>query len=252
MGKLLASYGAVALPASNKMDKLKPDSTGYYKMVLGAFDVFNNKGEFYPLVPTVKALFQPGGMVRRRLDNRLFGGELGHPDMTGFKDRKSALNRVSYIDPTRKCVHIKQIDLVEHKDENGKNIVLSVGMIKPSGPYGASHKEQLDNPEENVAYSVRSFTKAARGPGGTKSKIIIDIPAYDNVTEGGISHATQYMVTSLEHFEEINFNEKDIEDALDLSTVPGFEHDITSLRMVKTFMGWQKIEIFNTGVLNWK
>lgn len=248
---MIARYAAVALPGANKAQKLKPDATGYYRTILGAFDTCNHNGVMYPLVPSVKQLFEEGGIVRRRLDAGLCRSEFGHPKIQKLP-LQEALERLAIIEPTLVCAHIKSAVLVSSKDEYGKPIILTVGMVKESGPYGDTMKQQLDNPEENVAFSIRSFT-TTQVSGGRQSRIVKDIATWDYVTEPGIKNATQFESASLESIvDDIVFNHEDLNGAIHTSHSIGLESDLSSLRMVRDSLGWAKVQSVNLGVLGWK
>lgn len=248
---MIARYAAVALPCANKAQNLKPDNTGYYRTILGAFDTCNHNGVAYPLLPSVRQLFEKGGIVRRRLDAGLCRSEFGHPKIQKMP-LQDALERLAFIEPTLVCAHIKSVELVNGKDEYGKPIVLTVGMVKESGPYGESMKNQFDNPEENVAFSIRSFT-TTQVSGGRQARIVKDIATWDYVTEPGIKHATQFESAGLESIvEDIVFNPEDLNKAIQTHHSMGLESDISSLRMVRDSLGWVKVQALNLGVLDWK
>ena len=44
-----ATFSCTSLMGTNKAGVLKPDENGYYTVVLGALDVYNSAGDFYPL-----------------------------------------------------------------------------------------------------------------------------------------------------------------------------------------------------------
>jgi hypothetical protein len=77
-------YSVTSLPGQNNTANLAVDSTGYYRCILGGFNMCNNSGVYYPLLDSVKKLFEVGGIVRRRLDNGLCKGEYGHPQVEGL------------------------------------------------------------------------------------------------------------------------------------------------------------------------
>ncbi len=75
-----------------------------------------------------------------------------------------------------------------------------MGEVRPSGPYGQVLKDALDNPHENVYFSVRSLTvdDMMRGVKYTR-----DIVTWDFVNEGGIYNANKYYSPALESFSEV-------------------------------------------------
>ena len=246
-----AKYSAIAMPGVNQAGKLKPDNTGYYKYVLGAFNTDNYSGTSYPLLPSVEALFSEGGIVRRRLDSGLCKGEYGHPKIEGMS-LKTALRRLSVIDPLLVCHHIRSIQLVPHKDEYGKDIILSMGDLKPTGPYGPTLESQMNNLDENIAFSIRSFTND-RLIAGKLAKVVVDALTYDYVTEPGISSATKFKTASLEElFPDIIFSEDELENAIGVAAGPmSLESDISTLKMVRTALGWHKVQVINMRAIDW-
>ena len=246
----IARYACTSLPGLNSANKLKPDATGYYKCILGGFNMSNHSGVNYPLLPSVKALFGEGGIVRRRLDAGLCKGEYGHPKLDGMA-LNDILKRLAFIDPLLTSHHIKSIELQNQKDTNGKELVLAVGMVKPSGPYGQYLAEQLNNPEENVAFSIRSFTRDIVH-NGLAAKQVVDAMTYDFVTEPGISKATKFNTVSLEELHEtILFTDRDLTNAIATSSVAGLEATSDTLTMVKTALGWNQVRVTHLSALNW-
>jgi hypothetical protein len=247
-----AKYSAVAMPGINKAGKTKPDDTGYYRYVVGAFNTDNYSGTPYPLLPSVEALFSEGGIVRRRLDSGLCKGEYGHPKIEGMS-LEQALRRLAVVDPLLTSHHIRKIDLIPHKDEYKKDIILSMAELKPTGPYGPTLEAQLNNPDENVAFSIRSFTND-RLVAGRMSKVVVDALTYDYVTEPGIRNATKFQTASLEElFPSLMFSEDDLNKAIGIRPASvAFEDDISTLRMVRTSLGWQQVQVLKTRAIDWR
>lgn len=244
----IAQYSCVSLPGLNKVGLMKPDANGYYRTVVGGFNLSNHVGKMYLLTDSVKRMFEPGGIVRRRLDAGLLRGELGHPDIRAMP-LTQALQRLAQIDPARVSHHFKSLELVAKKDHKGRDVVLVYAMVKPSGPYGPSLLASLDNPEENVTFSVRSFSKNGvdRGRMGT---IVTDVLTYDYVTEPGISVASQFDMVSLEN---LSFTTNDLSKAISNQGLNGssVEGDsISTLTMIRDNLGWNKVEILNLSSLD--
>lgn len=259
----IVKYTANTLSGVNPVKELKFDTNGYYRCVLGGFNLSNHSGAYYPLLPEVKALFEKGGIVRRRLDAGLCRGEYGHPNVSGLP-LEQALQRLMKIEPTMVSHHIKSIELKDSKDEYGKPIILAIGEVKPTGPYGNYVKEQLDNPEENVAFSIRSIT-ADKMIGNQMNKVVLDALTYDYVTEPGIKHATKFNSLSMEElltnaniselFPGIIFTENDINKAIQTTSRIGLEEEHSTLVMVKErlgpSLGWHKVKVIGIRSLDW-
>lgn len=233
-------------------EKLEVDANGYYKCILGAFNLSNYHGQHYPLLPSVKALFEVGGVVRRRIDSGLCKGEYKHPDVSGLT-MEQAIRRIAVLDELLISHHIKSLELVESKDEFGNPIILVVGWVLPTGPYGPTLKDQLANREENVAFSVRCLFNLAN-VNGKPARVVTDIFTYDHVHEPGISTATKYASIGLEELgDDIYFTEIDLNAAIATSSSPVFamENSQETLLMVKTNLGWNKVATMTLRATNW-
>lgn len=192
-------YSSQALVGTNKTGTLKPDEDGYYTLVVGALDVFNSAGAFYPL-DTAKRLFDSSSNFMRRVKDGNCKGETGHPKRTPGMTQTDFLHRVMTIEETNVCCHFKSFELntTDVKDNNGRPVVAIIAEVKPAGPQGPALKEALENKHENVCFSIRSLTRDVRQPTGIVNKNISDIVCFDWVTEPGISVAKKYHSPALE------------------------------------------------------
>lgn len=246
----IATYSCTSVPGLNKVEKMRADASGYYRVVLGGFNIANQAGVYYPLTDSVKALYAKGGIIRRRLDSGMCKGEYDHPSLNGLT-HEQAIHRLSIIDPTLVSHHIKSIELVEKKDANGKDIILAYGMVKPSGPYGDALTASLNNDEENVAFSIRSFCKVSMWQGKV-AKVVTDAMTYDHVTEPGIKLANQFDTVSLESIiKDINFTEKDFDKAIQEYRHIGLESDASTISMIRDNQGWHKVQVQKISALDW-
>lgn len=251
MGKLIAAFSCQALKGKNKVGQLKKDDTGYAEIVLGGFNLSNNVGEYYALNDQVLALFNKGGAVRRMVDNGQWRGECTHPSMDGHKTLQSYLQRLRRVDSRFVSHHIKDVRLEEGKDEFGRKCVLVIGQVKGTGPYAAAVDNSLNNPEENIAFSLRSITNTDYSSNPTVKYVKV-LVTYDHVNEGGIANATKYNTPSLESIsEDVVFTDQDlIIPKQEIYTgdlgLEALEKDIS---MIRTELGWQKTEIITPGKL---
>ena len=245
----LAKYTSIYQPGINKSKDLKIDNTGYRRIIIGAFNVDNSTGIYYPLTDRVKKLFEPGGSVRRRLDNGLCRSEMGHPDISKMSI-EDALRRTTIIEETRVCAHIKSVELVPSKDANNSNVILVVGWIKPSGPYADTLEKQFLNPEENIAFSVRSFVKLTN-IGGKLYREITELFTWDYVSEMGIKTANRFDTLAALESHSFDFNNDELNKAIDNNSQLGLESDVTELVMVRDSLGWAKVQAINLNAFNW-
>lgn len=244
-----ATYTAVKQPTNEELQKIQPDSTGYWPVVLGGFNLANEHGEFYEFTNKVKSLFEDDSIMLRRLKKGLCCAEYGHPKLEGLND-KQKVARVAFIDGDRICNHIRKVTLESTVDEFKKPIVLVKGEIRPDGPFGNVVADQLNNPCRNVAYSGRYFNDF-KMVGGKLIRTVTDVVNYDWVVEGGVGIATQFQAISLEEFVEIykfKFTPSVLDGAikeLESHNSLAMEDNSTTLKMVRTSLGWEKVAINN-------
>jgi hypothetical protein len=237
---------------TDKKRKLKVDANGYYECTLGAFNIYNSSGEYYPALESVKEMFSPGGSLRRRLDNGTCRGELDHPSPAQCKNLMDFIKRVLTIQPDRVSHHIASVTLNETRDDKGNNIVLCTGRLKPSGPYASTLQASLENVEENVAFSIRSLTND-KTLNGRKEKHIQTIVTWDYVNEPGISLANKFQTPTLESLDsEVVILEDMLSDIAREKSPLGME-SARAAAMVLTDLGWHKVEVINPNLayLNW-
>lgn len=192
------TYACTALKGTNKQGVLTPDENGYYEMVLGALNFFNSGGAFYPLEPA-KGIFESSSSLMRRINDGALRGELGHPKKQPGMSMRDYIARILEIHEENVCCHIKEVRL-DHgsvKDSNGQAVVSIIGKVKPSGPKGQSLKESLENPDENVCFSIRSLTRDIM-VGGVVHKQLKTVVTWDYVNEPGISMAKKWHAPGLE------------------------------------------------------
>ncbi len=202
-----ATYACTALLGSNKAGILKPDADGYYPVVLGALDVFNSVGSFYPF-ETAKHLFQQSSSLMRRIANGACRAEYGHPKKEKGWSDMDFINRLLIIEEKNVCAHIKDvtIDYTSIKDKKtGRPVIAILGKVKPMGPYGDVLRASFENPNENVCFSIRSLTDDVK-INDINNKNIRIIVCWDYVNEPGISVANKYQAPSLESIgDEVTF-----------------------------------------------
>lgn len=238
-----AAYACTALVGTNKAGKLKPDAKGYYTLVLGALDVFNSNGAFYPL-QTAKHVFESSSSLMRRIENGNCRGECGHPKPLPGMTTRDFLQRVMTIEETNVCCHFRSVRLETQsvKDKSGRPVVAVIGEVKPSGPRGEFLKEALENEDENVCFSVRSLTNDHMSSTGVLQKNIKTIVTWDWVNEPGISVATKYSSPALESFNEVDFNEDQLRSVQEHQTGLGYSMESqggVDVGDVLNDLGWQ-------------
>ena len=200
-------FSTVKSPSDNRVPE--KDESGYSYVTLGALNVINSAGEFYTANEVKEMFTDTNSTLMRRLKSGALRGEVGHPQFQPGMTKTAFFNRNLRIDEQNVCVHIKELVLEETDESSGVsgqgNIVLVKGWIKPSGPKGDFLQKALDNPDENVAFSVRSFTKNSV-VNGVVIKKIVQLVTYDYVNEPGISHATKWKTLGVESMDSIEID----------------------------------------------
>lgn len=192
-----ALFGSTALIGLNKKGILKPDAEGYYELTVGAFNIHNNAGVYYPL-GVAKALFEESASLMRRVRAATLRGEYGHPRRENMNPAQFT-KRLNEIYEDRVCCHFGDIrlDQVNYKSKSGFPQIATIAKLKPSGPFGPSLQGHLDNPKEEVCFSVRAAAMQEI-IGGQENRCITDIVTWDYVNEGGIGIARKYFSMALE------------------------------------------------------
>lgn len=193
------TYGCTALVGKNKVGNLKKDAQGYYNdVVLGALQAYNSAGAFYEAEQS-KQLFEASAELQRRIKSGNCRGEVGHPRYQEGMSERAWFSRVNDIFEPNICVQMETVGLSYDtlRDKQGRPLVAVMGRIRPSGANERFLERQLDNPGENVCFSVRSFTRDVMER-GVLVKYLQKIVTWDNVNEPGISVANKYDSPSLE------------------------------------------------------
>lgn len=236
-----ARYACTSLMGTNKAGMLKPDTNGYRPMVVGALNMFNSAGEFYTH-DQAKALFDGSSQFQRRVQRGVLKGEYGHPKFEPGMRGDQFLHRVLTIDEDKICCHFREIWLESNavKDKDGKAVVAIMAWVKPSGPYGGYLKESLENPDENVCFSIRAFTDD-RYVGGVKQRTLKQIVTFDYVLEPGMAVAEKYKAPALESFQEDGYivGRGDVESIIQMGEKSPVAMESSSLATdLFKVMGW--------------
>jgi hypothetical protein len=157
--------------------------------------------------------------LMRRIKTGCLKGEYGHPKMLPGQSMEQFAHRVMTIDEKQTCVHFSEIwlDFNNIKDEGGRPIVAIMAKLTPSGPYAAALEKSLNNPKEDVCFSIRAFTEDNYSR-GVKQRNLREIIVWDFVQEPGISNARKYRSPSLESYSEKEFTKADLVNAISTKT----------------------------------
>lgn len=192
---------------------IKKDDKGYYLITLGAFNAFNRSGAFY-LMDGVRDLIEnKSSSFNRRIRDGYLKGEAGHPVYESGMSSGEFIERNLRIEHARISHHIRDVFFKETQTPSGMsgkgNIVLAQAWIRPDGPFGDALKKSLDDPETNVAFSIRCFTQDTV-VGGVTIKQVVQIITWDWVIEPGIKVANKFDTLNMESIDLVKFDLKDL------------------------------------------
>lgn len=246
-------FACTALAGVNKVGTLKRDANGYYEVVVGALNVFNSVGQFY-VYEQAKELFEESSHFMRRVRRGVLRGELGHPKpLPGMTGDQFAQRCLSIYEDNVSCHH-KEIflDFDRVKDEKGNPVIAIISRMLPSGPHGAALQRSLENPDENVCFSIRAFTDDFREHGVTK-RILRTIVTWDQVNEPGLSAAEKFKSPALEGMFEQTFSRGEMERGVKPNPMMGLAQESVVLTGAELFasMGWETPRGQKPAYLNW-
>lgn len=220
------TFSAIKLQNQNK--DIKQDGNGYYYVTLGALNCYNSAGAYY-VADGVKDLIEnQSNLFARRLANGYLNGEMGHPNLVPGMSHNEFLIRNLKIEQSNISHHIKAVELVPTDEDSGLpgggKIIKVMGWVKPSGEKGQYLKEALDNPDNNVAFSIRSLTNDTPVK-GVLIKKIMQIITWDWVVEPGIACANKWSTVAMESFDIMSVSLKDVESALNYQLRHGLSNE---------------------------
>ena len=249
MSQLIGNYSVTTFPGKNKLDKIQTDENGYRKIILGGFNLANESGIFYPLTNQVRSLYESDSSILRKLRKGQCFSEVGHPNILNMPEHV-AIQRLQQIDETNTCTHIKSISLESTKDENGDEVVLAYGWVKPDGAKYFVLEKGFENPDRDVAFSIRSFADMTT-EGFKRVRKVFDVITYDYVNEPGIRRATKYnTAAALEQLLDFHFTKDNLERAiLESGKHSNESYILESLTMVKDHYGWNAVNVITPIIL---
>lgn len=226
----------------NKVGLLKQDKDGYVKVVIGALNMFNSSNMYYDYKAS-KDMFEESSQLMRRVQNKALHGELGHPRREpGMTDNEFRARLLDIYEPNIVC-HFRtiELDFTNYKDPEGRTVVAIIGEVCPSGVHANVLERKLANKDENLCFSIRSFTHDWIEGGIIKRKIV-RVSTFDLVNEPGISIANKEFAPSLESIDHKTMSRGDLiilERQLSRNSGIGNESSIiTDLHQARMLMGW--------------
>lgn len=215
-------FSCTTLKGTGKNGVLPRDPDGYVTMPIGALNTFNSNGQYYPY-EEAKKLFVNSSALMRRINTGCLKGELGHPKQLPNQTDASFIQRVMSVEEKSVCAHFSKVwlDFNSVKDAKGSPVITIMAKVKGSGAYGQALDTSLDNPKEEVCFSIRAFTNDTRVRGVVQRELV-EIITWDNVTEPGISVAKKYFSPVLESFVDTKFSKQDILTAITPNSQAGY------------------------------
>lgn len=197
----VASYSNIALAGSGKKGILKKLDNNYTEIILGAFAAFGNGGWLYD-AKTAMRYIENDREFLALLQNGRLRSEWGHPRRVPGMSDKEWFIRICDIVESNTASQIRRIrvSMDTVKDERGRQVVAVIGEVTPSGPQSGTFARQLENPDEDVNYSIRCF---AHRDFSKMTKHINRIITWDNVNDPGIAVASKYQTPSLESKQDV-------------------------------------------------
>ena len=227
------------LSAFGKTGHQTPDENGYYELVLGALNVYNNSRAWYYTAQGAKELFGPGSLLHLKIANGCLRGEVDHPKQMPGEKLETFYQRMMEIDLNNVCCHFKSLWLDEnfgkmHPEYNNPEMVAIMGKVKPSGAKGAMLKEAFENADENVCFSIRSLAdeQIVRGK---RIRALRELITIDYVNEGGILVASKWDSPATESISSAPMLEKVLERCSTKNTSNAFA--LESAQTADYFLG---------------
>lgn len=201
------TFTCQTLRGVNKAGVLKPDEDGYWSVVLGGFNIRNERGDFYPWNKYLQDIFtRNSSSFLRRIERGHLRGERDHPERTSeYADDKLWFSRLRRIQLDRVSHHIRKVtvDFDNFKGQRGENMVAILGEVRPvAGPIGDQLLDSLRNPSEDTCFSVRTLTLDLPISMFNLQKDVYELITWDWVPEPGVRNATKYHSPGLESYEE--------------------------------------------------
>lgn len=169
----------------------------YCQVVLGALEYPNSTGAVYDLESAIR-IIEKSQTFNRRIKDSYLRGEMGHPVERECRDYNDFVRRIHTIDERNVAIHIRRVWIDRnYVGPDGKKIIAILGEVAPSGPHAAAIERALNNPHENLAFSVRSLTND-RIVQGVRRKFFDNIITWDVVNEPGLAPAHKFNSPSCE------------------------------------------------------
>jgi hypothetical protein len=213
----IIKFTSTRLDGLGKEGKLPPDKNGYYTVVIGGLNCFNSVDEYYT-ADGARALFEDSSLFMRRVKSGCLKGELGHPKRQPGMTDKEYFDRILTVEETNVSSHFKEVwldtDFGRNNPRfNNPNLISINAKVKPAGDKAEQLRASLENPDEEVCFSIRALTKdyAVRGQ---VYRVLTQIIAFDQVNESGLAQARKTYSPALESMSDLVVSNKMVEDLI--------------------------------------
>lgn len=220
--KLLLSR-AISTKIENANKVIKKNDRGDYLVVVGAVNHFNKQGEFYTAQDVQSKFFQANSMLMQRCKDGNVKIESEHPVQEPNMSKRAWFERLYSYDKLRVAAVITELwleELTVKESGTDLNIILIWAAIKPlvDRDLGITLKKDLDNPDVNTAFSIRSiiikelvnFTSVCK---------IEDIITFDWVSSPGIAKANTCYSAGMESNKDYSIHLANLADEAEVSRI---------------------------------
>lgn len=245
----ILTFSAERLRTGGNQGIIKPDAAGYYEMCIGGFNVANAGGAFYTAESATR-LFSANGDLMRRLATRNLRGEAGHPRRPPGMSDTDWVNRCLDVDEARSCVYWSKFTLDESYGRNNPHLgnpemVGVMGRFRPGGAMGDFLARDMEDPETDVSFSVRAFSREVKNRGRTIYDMQV-LTTYDYVNEPGVwtsskvNTGTSRGALTMESMSTTNISRSTVMDLVDTarkakrlgSTMESYDNNVNTLAAV--------------------
>lgn len=191
MDNLTLRYNCVALAGVNATATLEKDADGYYRVLLGALNIFNSEGIFYAYNES-KHVFERSNIFMRKVKAGNLFGEEDHPAPEPGMTEAQWIDRNEWIETKNVCMHIREVEVIPTDQTcNGLPVMEIWGWVKPNRERGPYLAEALENPHQNVCFSLRAIVREGY-VGGVKTRRLDRLVTFDWVIEDGLQICNKY------------------------------------------------------------
>lgn len=191
------------LVVSGKKGIIRPTADGYYEFPIGAFNCQNSAGEVYTN-DNIDNIFSKSGSFMRKIDSGKLFGEYGHPLPFPGEAENDYMARASSINDKDTCVFFKEVwndPKVGHLFRGCRGIddssIITFALLKPHGNKWETLQRAIDDPNVNIAFSLRNFGRDRIYRGKTYVSIE-QIITWDAVGDQGVGCAQKQSALKLE------------------------------------------------------